>query len=238
MNETYEMICQFVNWNKETKVDEKKLMLMQSFSPEVLMEAHEYAKGLYGRLREAGIERDIAEYNGYYGDSVHDCMTELVAHGEEYVQHVIENPDIALNRFKDDDYTENFFYVFPYDEDWSLLDAPHYWGSVCRLNQVLRDFLSGKDTSVVTRYDEKFNIIPNKLSHEQVKMIADVLEEIWNLKWNSNRDYDTIYKNSEDLGHGAWLANLWSDFGKYYAKVHPESVIGDGKYRRYSDEAA
>lgn len=247
MNNTYELLCQYINWQKATDYDTIMLNMSQDFSRDEIREAYDYARSLMGKLREAGIEDMIAEHNGYYGDSVHDLMCELVAHGEEYVESVLDNPGIALNRFREDDYTENFFYCFPgtdgdlshYDEngDFKLLTARYYWKGVCEIRKHLRNSLHGTPEEGVTRYDSNFNKIEDKITHEQVKLIADILDEIWHLKWNSNRDYNTIYRNTEGLGQGAIVANLWNDFGKNWAKVHPDCVIGDGKYRKYPENS-
>lgn len=238
MNETYEKICRFIDWDSETDVDDMKFKLMSSFSKEELEEAKNHASVLYGKLAKAGIERSLSEHHGYYGDSIHDCLSELVAHGEEYVESILENPYLALNRFKDDDYTENFFYVFPSEDEYEYLSSKHYWDTVSQMKSLLRKITSpnvdfdDEELFPVRSFNGNGREIRPKVNHETVKYVAELLEEIWNLKWNSNRDYDTIYKITDELGHGAWFANLWSDMGKYFVRVRPECVIGDGKYRR------
>lgn len=246
MNETYETICRYINWNEQTNYDTMKLNLSQDFTREELSEAEDYARSLMGKLREAGIEDEVVECNGYYGDSIHDFMCHMVSKGEAFVDQLCESRTMALEIFKDGNYTENFFYCFPredeYDEEgnFRLLTGRYYWKGVVEIKKYLQDKLHGtsdeddEDTGV-TRYDSNFNKIEDVMTHEDVKYLAELLDEIWHLKWNSNRDYKTIEKHTEGLGHGWIVCNLWGDMGKYYAKVHPECVIGDGKFRRVPD---
>jgi hypothetical protein len=220
--------------------------LSLNFSREELEEAEEYASSLMGKLREAGIEREVAEYNGYYGDSVHDFMCHMVSKGEAFVNELLESRAKALEIFKAGDYTENFFYCFPYEDDYNEdgilkeCSAKFYWEQVSRMRAFLRDITS---PNVDVTDEDLFPCrsfvngreVYAKINHETIKYLAELLEEIWHLKWNSNRDYNTIYETTGNMGHGAWFANLWGDMGKYFAKVRPECVIGDGKYRKYPD---
>jgi hypothetical protein len=238
MNELYEKICRYINWGKDTNVDTMKLNLIQDFTKEELFEAKKYAQGLINRLCEA--ETAIIEDCFVpRGDSVHDFLCHMVSKGEAFVDELCESRFRAVEIFEAGDYEENFFYVFPYedeyDDDGNYKDttARRYWKWVSEIKAQFREFLHNPD--------HESNVItcspgwkPN-ISQENIKMMFEVLEEIWNLKWNSNRDYDTIYKATGDWGHGATVANLWSDFGKYYAKLHTECVIGDGEYRRCPD---
>jgi hypothetical protein len=237
MNETYEKICTYINWSDKTDTDTIKLNLMHNFTKEQINEADEYATGLMGKLRKAGIEDEVAEYNGYYGDSVYDFMCHMVSKGEAFVDELLESRSKALEIFKAGDYTENFFYCFPDEGDYQLLTAKHYWQLVSEMKAFLRNITNpnvnfqDEDTFPVRSYVGGREVLP-KINHEAVKYAAELLEEIWHLKWNSNRDYSTIYKITGDMGHDAWFANLWSDMGKFFVKARPECVIGDGKYRK------
>jgi len=171
----------------------------------------------------------VVEYNGYYGDSVHDFMSELVAHGEEYVEKLIANPEIAIQRFKDDEYTENFFYCFPFGEDLENLKAgPH----IQRAEEGL-EYVKEAREEFGSMYRSEYM---ERTGGYDFDLAEEVMTEIKNLQFNSDRDYHTIYSRTENLGHCAYFANIWSDFGKTYARLHPECVIGDGKYRRRSGE--
>jgi hypothetical protein len=221
MNETYEGICKYINWSDKTDTDAIKFNLMQDYTKEEIEEAENYGLELKGKLCNAGIEEQLTEENGYYGDSVHDMLCELVAHGEEYVNAVIDNPQIAINRFKDDDYTENFFYCFPYDEDWDSLSHEVH---IKNAEQGL-EYIKEAREEFGTMYRDEYM---NEQGGFDFDMAYNVMDEVKNLIFNSYRDYETIHKATKNLGHDAYFANIWSDFGKSYVKLHTECVVGHG----------
>lgn len=208
MNKVYETIVADICWDKNTNIDETKLRLMQHYSKEDIDEAHEYAHILLQKLHDIGIDDKMAEIQGYYGDSVHDCLCELVAHGERFFNMIMEKPEMALKMFECRQYTENFLYVFPSDEDFKMLSHSYHREQVGPLLAELDEIRS----SLLAKYN------PDWLKKEggyDCDMAEDVLKEVHAGIKNEKRVYGEIYAATENLGHHALYANVWSDFMKF-----------------------
>lgn len=208
MNKTYETIVADICWDKNTNVDETKLRLMQRYSKEDIKAAEEYADELLNRLHECGISEEICDAAGYYGDSVHDCLCEIVAHGERFFNLIMEKPEIAVKMYTSQNYTENFMYVFPSEEDYDLMRYSYHREQAAKLLSELDEIRS----SLLAKYN------PDWLKKEggyDCDMAEEVLEEVRAGIKNGSRDYTEIYHATQNLGHHALYANVWGDFMKF-----------------------
>lgn len=208
MNEKYERISADICWSKDTDNEATKLRLMQTYSKEDINEAHEYARELLNRLRMAGIETKLCEHNGYYGEVVHDCMCHMVAFGERIVNLYLEQPELAIKLFDSGGVVENFFCVFPSDEDYEMMNPSYHQNLVHRYLEELEEIKS----ALLFKYNPQFLKSEGGYDYE---MAEDVLKEVRLGIKNNDRDYNMIYKSTQHLGHCALYANVWKDFMKF-----------------------
>lgn len=208
MNKTYENICSDVCWGRETNTDAIKLQLAQTYSDEEINEARKYAIQLMNKLVTAGVEDLLSEHNGYYGDSVHDCMCHMVAHGERVAQLFIEKPELAVKLFDSGGVVENFFYTFPDEYTRQMMSVEYHQNLARKYLDELKEIKS----AVLFKYTQEFL---NSEGGYDYDLAQTVLEEIQAGFKNESHDYKTIYKSTGNLGRGALFANVWSDFVKF-----------------------
>lgn len=204
MNELYETFCKKVSWNENTDVDEVRLYLMQNYSREQSAEIEGYASELLGRLEVAGVGDAISSVAGYFGDDVWDCLCHIVSKGEEFVNSVLQNVLIALEMYKNDDYHENFLYVFPSISDFEMLDKDVH----------IRRALDGLELLCETE---------QHVQSDDIQFARELMNKMINLKYDSSIDHKEVYNRTKDLGHFGYFANIWIDFYNYYVKIHTES---------------
>lgn len=208
MNALYEKVTRQVSWNKDVNIDETKASLMENFTQQEIDAVVEYARMLLNKLREAGVETMIIEEAGYYGDSVHDCLCELVAHGERFVDMILGKPELAVKMFSGRNFTENFFYVLPVQEDYNTRNPEFMANWAQKELQTLLELKS----EALNMYNPDYL---KKQGGYDFDMAEDVLNEVINGVKDSSRSYDKVYNSTNNIGCNALYANVWNDFMKF-----------------------
>lgn len=208
MNKLYELVTIDVSWNKDTDVDTMKLRLMKKYSLQEIEEVRRYVSVLSERLVGAGIPQMIEKEAGYYGDSVYDCICELLAHGERFVDMIIEKPELAVKMYTSGNYTENFLYVLPHKDDYEMMNHDYHKKGI---DDKLKE-LEETQSELLKKYNSEW--LRNKGGYD-FDMARDVLNEVKAGIKNTDRSYNTIFKSTKNLGVSALYANVWSDFTNF-----------------------
>ena len=208
MNQIYEQMFLEINWGKSTKIAPTKIALMEKYTLEGIEQAEEYANMLLSKLHNAGITDLLSEHNQFYGYSVHDCLCHMVSFGERFVDLVISQPKIAIYIFDSQEYAENFFYVFPSQADYEMVNKEYH---ATMAEDALKDLELAK-TELLSKYTSQFL---HSTGGYDFDMAKTVLEEIIAGFKNDTRTYKEIFSATKNLGDYALYANRWSDFVKF-----------------------
>jgi hypothetical protein len=205
VNKLYELVTIDVSWNKDTDVDTMRLRLMKKYSLQEIEEVRRYIYVLSERLVDAGIPQMIEKEAGYYGDSVYDCICELLAHGERFVDMIIEKPELAVKMYTSGNYTENFLYVLPHKDDYEMMNHDYHKKDIDDMLKELEEFQS----KLMFKYNTDYL---QKKGGYDFDMAKTVLQEVQAGFKNDSRSYNEIYNATKNIGACALYANTWGDF--------------------------
>lgn len=209
VNQKYRKFIKDVNWaNGKTHKDSSdlKLYIMNKYSKEFLKEVEEFGRGLASRLYEA-----VEEYQNRYDylevgsdDGFCDLRAHVASMGEEAVERAVKNPKLLQSRYRRGDYQENFFYIFPYEDDYKMFEIDYYLESTKRIRKEIGQPIDMDQQEVLEICDEIDNGVFNpEYSYDYLSNLskaADIMGEVGYTLPNIHKDGLTFYgKNIVDL---------------------------------------
>ena len=126
MNEpsvNYWKVLEFADWKNCKDYELIGKRMRQVFAPETLDKAEAFYNSKLDELQrvlEDHAEKKTGDRNDYFGlsdDSFWDLRAHIIGLGEKFYQSVLENPEIAKKMADQDDFEENFGYIFQYTKD-------------------------------------------------------------------------------------------------------------------------
>jgi hypothetical protein len=199
--EEFKKIVKEINWSADTDVDMVKLSLMKRYTYDQIVKIEEVGTKQYKQLsgnvqryESLGKSLDIGS-----GDGFHDLLSHVIGEGEESVNAHCFAPYLLQEKYDRGDYTENFYYVFPSENDYKMLTLDYYTESTARIREIIGE--------------------PSNMDEHDV---LDVCAEIEAGDFNNRHTYKSLTELSNESGImselGYLLPNIWSDGRKFYGK--------------------
>lgn len=203
LKELYENVCNFVNWSENCKKDIAiKPLLIKKYSKENLLLVEKYCFDLRDKLEQSLEEFELlnmTELDTGSGDSQSDLFAHIISEGYESVQKHINNPKLIEEKYKKDDFVENFLYCLPDESDFKMTEIEYYKPFGERIIEDVHKKLRQKPELKVLALLLELNVIDFKSGN-----------------FDKNLNYDELVKLGELFGIGASLANIWHDGSLYY----------------------
>jgi hypothetical protein len=201
IQEKYQAFIKKIKWGKKTNVDATKLHLMKTYDPKELSEIEDFGRELAAKLETA-----VDAYESRYGelevgsdDGFYDLRCHVASMGEAAVERAIKNPKLLQTRHRRHNYRENFFYIFPFDDDHKMLTLDYYTKACDRIRKYIGE--------------------PEDIDQNEV---LDVLSEIEKGIFSDQHSYESLTQLSNDsdiMGEmGYSLPNIWKDGTRFYGK--------------------
>jgi hypothetical protein len=173
---------------------------MQKYSPHEIEMVVEFAVDLIDQL-ETAIEKyensDGLKLNIGSDDGMQDVLAEIVGKGVETVEEYIANPKLIEAKYESDDYTENFLYCFPDEEDYQKMNLEYY--QVISKEMTAMAELNGIDKDIKDKFET-------------------VLAEFVRGEFKKEYSYDELYELGKKVDIGAYIANTWRAGSNFYRK--------------------
>ena len=203
LKELYENVCSFINWGENCKkYIAIKPLLIENYSRENLLLVEKYCFDLRDKLEQSLEEFELlnmTELDTGSGDSQSDLLAHIISEGYESVQNHINNPKLIEEKYKKDDFVENFLYCLPSEYDFKMTEIEYYEKFGDRIMDDIHKKLKQKPELKDLALLLELNIIDFKSGN-----------------FDKNLNYDELVKLGEQFGINASLANMWYDGSLYY----------------------